>query len=226
MQVSFRCGPCVFYCSSCLYEWHSQSNVFRMADSVRNGRYAVLRQSSRNSAHCSCCVSLRIVCFDPLSWKTVWWMLDQGTHAPQSGSFPYVLLMKMVSCHCVIIIMAVCVFITSNSLCSGVEHNILLVCCQCEPTPLTMVRARLWPASPQHPRLAFSFDLLNWAEALLLECQVAVKDLCKALYFKCPHLVFKVSVQIHHGWLNCCELVVPTEEGHNKLIVVGCIWRV
>ena len=59
-----------------------------------------------------------------------------------------------------------------------------------------MTRARLWPASPQNPHLAFSFDLLNWAEALLLECQVAMKDFCKALYFKCPHLIFKVGIDL------------------------------
>ena len=55
-----------------------------------------------------------------------------------------------------------------------------------------MVHARLWPATPQHPRLAFSFEVLDWAEALLLECQVALKDFCKAMEFKCPHLVAKV----------------------------------
>ena len=61
-----------------------------------------------------------------------------------------------------------------------------------------MVRARLWSATPQHSSLALSFEFLDWAEALLLECHIAVKDLCKALYFKCPHLVFKVSYQALH----------------------------
>ena len=55
-----------------------------------------------------------------------------------------------------------------------------------------MVRARLWPATPKYPRLAFSFELLDLAEALLLECQVALKDLCKALQFMGPRLVTKV----------------------------------
>ena len=44
--------------------------------------------------------------------------------------------------------------------------------------------------------IAFSFDLLNWAEALLLECQVAMKDFCKALDFKCPRLIFKVGIDL------------------------------
>jgi len=42
------------------------------------------------------------------------------------------------------------------------------------------------------PRLAFSFDLLDWVEALLLECQVAVKEFCGALFFKCPYIIQKV----------------------------------
>ena len=76
---------------------------------------------------------------------------------------------------------------------TGEEHNILFVWCACEPLVLTMVRARIWPSTPQRPNLAFTFDLLDWAESLLLECQVALKDFCKALCLKCPHLVKKVT---------------------------------
>ena len=64
--------------------------------------------------------------------------------------------------------------------------------CECEPVSVTMVCARLWPAIPQFPRLAFSFGLLDWVEALLLECQVAVKEFCGALFFKCPYIIQKV----------------------------------
>ena len=70
---------------------------------------------------------------------------------------------------------------------------------------MTLVRARLWPATPQNPHYAFCFDLLDWAEALLLECQVSLKDLCEALYFKCPHLVIKVSLFLFKTvlFINC-----------------------
>ena len=71
--------------------------------------------------------------------------------------------------------------------------------CQCKPLVATMVRARLWPATAQRLHLAFTFELLDWAEALVLECQVALKDLCKALCFKCPHLVNKVWMHIYDG---------------------------
>ena len=70
------------------------------------------------------------------------------------------------------------------------------MCCQCEPVVATMVRVRLWPASPHRPHLAFTFELLDWAEALLLECQVSLMDFCKALCLKCPHLV--VNVYLHN----------------------------
>ena len=64
---------------------------------------------------------------------------------------------------------------------------------------VTLIRARLWPSTPQHPHIVFSFDLLDWAEALLLECQVPLKDLCKAFEFKCPHLVIKVHSYMQHN---------------------------
>ena len=65
-----------------------------------------------------------------------------------------------------------------------------------------LVRAQLWPASPSYPRYAFSFKLLDWAESLLLECQVALKDFCQALYFRCPYTTITVSVHA----LNDCYI--------------------
>ena len=77
-----------------------------------------------------------------------------------------------------------------------------------------MVRARLWPATPQYPRLAFCFELLDWAEALLLECQVALKDLCKAIQFKCPHLATKVNSLCGMIFQSIiCQNVSPYREG-------------
>lgn len=77
----------------------------------------------------------------------------------------------------------------------GAEHAIEFMCCSCEPLAVTMARARLWPATPYNPRICFTFDLLDWAEALMLECQVSLKDFCASLCFKCPYLFEKV----HHN---------------------------
>ena len=53
------------------------------------------------------------------------------------------------------------------NLVAGMEHSVQFFCCECEPLSVTLVRAQLWPSSPQQPRIAFSFKLLDWAEALL-----------------------------------------------------------
>ena len=76
---------------------------------------------------------------------------------------------------------------------SGNERMVTVVSCDCEPFPVVLVRARVWPASPSFPKYAFTFCVLDWAEALLLECHVSLKDCCSALYFSCPYMVEKVK---------------------------------
>ena len=68
----------------------------------------------------------------------------------------------------------------------GGVHTERFATCTCEPLVATMVRAHIWPSSPQD---VHNFDLLDWAEALLSECQVSVEGLCKAIQFRCQHLV-------------------------------------
>ncbi len=75
----------------------------------------------------------------------------------------------------------------------GEQHSVQFTACACEPLVHTMVRAHLWPSSPQRPHFAFTFELLNWEEALLLEAQVSLNDFCKALSFKCHSIASKVN---------------------------------
>ena len=80
----------------------------------------------------------------------------------------------------------------------GLRHQLEVTSCSCEAFPVSLARLRLWPTSSKHPKFALSFELLDWMEALLLECQVSVSDFCKALNTKIPkyvivsflHLVF------------------------------------
>ena len=58
--------------------------------------------------------------------------------------------------------------------------------CQCEHAGVTLVKNRLWPATPVRPGIAFHFDLLDQMESLLLECQVAAKDFSAALLARLP----------------------------------------
>ena len=70
---------------------------------------------------------------------------------------------------------------------------------------MTLVRARLWPASPQRPHIAFTFDLLDWAEALLLECQIASERVMQSIVLQMPS--------------SCCEGLVKCD----YIIVVKAI---
>ena len=53
-----------------------------------------------------------------------------------------------------------------------------------------------WPTSPSRPVLAFSFLFLDWLEALLLECQLAVNDYCDAVEFLLKDKMKSVSIII------------------------------
>ncbi len=63
------------------------------------------------------------------------------------------------------------------------------MCCECEALAITLARANLWPATPKSPQLAFTFELLNLIEGLMLECQVSLKDFWEALKFVCPLVI-------------------------------------
>ena len=73
------------------------------------------------------------------------------------------------------------------------EHEVQFMSCGCEPLAVSLAKAELWPATPTNPRYAFSFTLLDWAEALLLEAQVSLKDFCKTLKFRCRLNLLKVT---------------------------------
>ena len=48
---------------------------------------------------------------------------------------------------------------------------------------VTLVHLHYWPATPTRPSTAFSFQLLDWIEAVLLECQVSLSDISAAIEF-------------------------------------------
>lgn len=63
----------------------------------------------------------------------------------------------------------------------GVYHTISVVFCSCETEVETLLHARLFPATPKFPQLAFTFELLDFMEALLWECQVSAHDFVAAV---------------------------------------------
>ena len=60
--------------------------------------------------------------------------------------------------------------------CIGVQRDISFERCSCTSEAQIILRAGFFPATAAHPRLAFSLELLDLLEALLLQCQVAIQD--------------------------------------------------
>ena len=55
--------------------------------------------------------------------------------------------------------------------------------CTCESDCVKLIRLHYWPATSSKPLIAFTFHFLDWLEALLLECQVAVQDMTQAISY-------------------------------------------
>lgn len=53
--------------------------------------------------------------------------------------------------------------------------------CKCEMESVTLVRFRLWPSSPEVPRVAFDFKLMELAVVLQLEGCLSLKSFCDAI---------------------------------------------
>lgn len=52
-----------------------------------------------------------------------------------------------------------------------------------------MLQCGVWPATPVEPSVAFTLDLMEMTLRLMMECQVSIHDMLKALdFFKNPLL--------------------------------------
>ena len=90
--------------------------------------------------------------------------------------------------------------------------------CSCESEAETLIRAHLFPATPKQPQLAFSFKLLDWLEALMLECQVSAKDFVSAIDVLTDVQLMKVQLHTYTGYL------IPNQVTYDKEVqhVPGC----
>ena len=59
------------------------------------------------------------------------------------------------------------------------------------------MRARLFATTPKQPQLAFTFELLDWFEALMLECQVAAQDFVAAIGVLSDTQLMRVCIHVH-----------------------------
>lgn len=54
--------------------------------------------------------------------------------------------------------------------------------CSCHSETKTFFKLGLFPATPKHPKMAFTFQFLDLLEAMVLECQVSLQDFVGAIY--------------------------------------------
>ena len=63
----------------------------------------------------------------------------------------------------------------------GIPRSINFQFCSCESDCIKLIRVHYWPATSTKPQIVFDFHFLDWLEALLLECQVAVQDMTQVI---------------------------------------------
>ena len=77
---------------------------------------------------------------------------------------------------------------------SGVHHEIYFEYCNCYGVAETLLQCGVWPATPVETDLAFTFHLIEMTLRFMMECQVPIHDMLKALdFFKNP--IIKVHAQ-------------------------------
>ena len=64
---------------------------------------------------------------------------------------------------------------------NGLQHDEVIRFCKCEDEGTTLVRFGLWPSSPQQPRIAFQFSMLEMQRILQMEAHVPLHAFCKVL---------------------------------------------
>ncbi|KXJ21046.1 uncharacterized protein LOC110232517 [Exaiptasia diaphana] len=63
----------------------------------------------------------------------------------------------------------------------GNQHAKKVSFCSCESAVVTLVRLRLWPATPDRPSTAFSFKLMDLVSSVFLHCKVSLKEFTECL---------------------------------------------
>jgi len=76
---------------------------------------------------------------------------------------------------------------------SGEEISVLCQFCECEAPPVTLRRFGLWAATPTEPRVAYTIDILQWAEALMLTSHVSLSSFLEAIRFRSG----KMSIEVY-----------------------------
>ena len=106
--------------------------------------------------------------------------------------------------------------------CTGPPKCLDIQFCSCEEDAITLMRLQYWPATPVRPSTAFSFQLLDWLEALLLECQVSLHDVSAAVQFlNDKKVVCEVSIIIIIIVYKI--IILMYNRGYNRLCILALL---
>lgn len=100
----------------------------------------------------------------------------------------------------------------------GVQREVVFSFCYTEPEVLA--QHGYFAATPKQPRLAFQFQVLDLLEALLLECQVALKDFTAALACLTRSPLLQVILCAHGHGEHVTYLLSVTP--HTEAVPKGC----
>lgn len=72
-------------------------------------------------------------------------------------------------------------FTCVHLICTGRQHSIPVLFCNCQSDVVTLLKLRLWAASPKRPTVAFHLDLMEWMRIMFLETQTSLRSMCQML---------------------------------------------
>ena len=92
---------------------------------------------------------------------------------------------------------------------TGIPRKISFPFCTCESDCIKLIRLHYWPATSSKPLDAFRFHFLDWLEALLLECQVAVQDMTQAISYLIKDKIGQVYDDLNTEVYTCtCSMMI------------------
>ena len=90
-----------------------------------------------------------------------------------------------------IMMISLCIFLFP-----GRQHDVDVGFCSCEAKIATLVRFGLWPTTPQNPKSATSFKLMQRARISYLEGAVPLKSFCDIVSTLNSHDYITYSSQV------------------------------
>lgn len=173
-----QCGP-LFMCQSCCFDIHGKLHYHHFPE-LWQVCVECIKLCSYISMHIH---RMNVLCH--LNYHLSLLRFLTMSVIPPFSAQSHVFILKV---HTLYVCMHAC-----NLMHIGAPCSLNIQFCKCQPDALRLIELGYWPATPSHPGLAFTQSFMDWMEALLLECQVAVQDFTSAIEMLVKEKFAKVS---------------------------------